>query len=72
MATMSDVAPRSLWCLIDGESTPFKVIAPLNTDIYNLKELVREMGKNRTLRNVLAKDLVLWKVCMLQSPAQML
>ena len=56
---MSDVA---LWCLVEGDSTPFKVIAPLNADIDDLKTLVRERGINVAERTILAKDLTVWKV----------
>jgi hypothetical protein len=58
-ATMSDVA---LWCLIEGDSMPFEVTAPVNANINRLKEVVREKGKNGVLGNVDAKDLVLLKV----------
>lgn len=61
----SDDEARTLWCLIEGESTPFKVMAHLNTDINDLKKVVREERKNGALRNVDASDLILWKVCML-------
>jgi hypothetical protein len=62
----SDIAHRTLWCLIEGDSTTFQVIAPVNANIDRLKELVHEKCKN-TLSNVDGKDLVLWKVCALGS-----
>ena len=50
-----------LWCLIDGDSAPFKVMPQVDGDIDDLKMLVHErgFGANHT---ILAKDLVLWKV----------
>jgi len=53
---------RMLWCLIQGESTPFMVTAPVDINIFQLKELVREKGIDSTKTSVLAKDLILWKV----------
>ena len=58
---MSDIASRGLWCLIEGDSTPFRVTAPVTANINHLKELVHEKGINKRTR-ILAKDLVLWKV----------
>ena len=55
----------ALWCLIEGDSMPFKVTAPVNANINRLKELVRDDA----LRNVDASDLVLLKVCMLYNLA---
>ena len=58
VAPMTDDTSRVLFCLIEGDSRPFKV-TPNKGDILDLKDLIR---KNGVLRNVLAKDLVLWKV----------
>ena len=55
---MTDDTSRVLFCLIEGDSRPFKV-TPNKGDILDLKDLIK---KNGVLRNVLAKDLVLWKV----------
>ena len=62
---MSDDAARTLWCLIESESAPFQVTAPVYASIYDLKVLVHEKCKNGALRNVDASDLILWKVCTL-------
>ena len=59
---MSDVA---LWCLIQGDSTPFEVTAPVNATINRLKELVWEKRKRGAFKNVDASDIILWKVCTL-------
>jgi Crinkler effector protein N-terminal domain len=52
---------RELWCIIDGESQPFTVIAPIHSDIHELKELIYDKIKNG-LRDINAQDLDLWKV----------
>jgi len=57
----SDVAPRSLWCLIKGDSTPFQVTAPVNASINRLlMHLVHDEGIREG--TILANDIVLWKV----------
>jgi hypothetical protein len=52
---------RVLWCLIDGDLSPFKVIVPINCDMSYLRDLVRVRGINMKT-DVLARDLILWKV----------
>jgi hypothetical protein len=59
---MADVVHRALVCLIAGESEVFKVKSTGNIDIMELKDLIRERGKNGVLSSVGAKDLTLWKV----------
>jgi Crinkler effector protein N-terminal domain len=61
---MADDATRALICLITGESSLFKVRPTGRDDIMDLKELIKEEGKNGVLNSVDAKDLVLWKVRM--------
>ncbi len=63
---MADDAPRTLVCLIAGESSLFKVRPTGDMDIIELKDLIKEKGINATehARAVLAKDLTLWKVRM--------
>jgi Crinkler effector protein N-terminal domain len=56
VAPMTDDTSRVLFCLIEGDSRPFKV-TPNKGDILDLKKLIQGV-----LRNVDAKDLVLWKV----------
>jgi hypothetical protein len=53
---------RTLWCLVEGDSSAFKVKPTLNADVDDLKALVYEEGKHGILRDVDAKDLGLWKV----------
>ena len=57
-------APYQLWCLVQDESTPFKirVMSPTHIDVHDLKELILDRGKAGTLKDVDAKDLTLWKV----------
>jgi Crinkler effector protein N-terminal domain len=55
---------RALWCTmytISYQSQPFEVIAPIHSDIYELKELIYDNIKNR-FRDINAQDLDLWKV----------
>jgi hypothetical protein len=66
---MPNDATRALWCLIDGEFTAFKVMAPPNIDINDLKQLVSQEKDKGILRDVNAADLALWKVSTLYSPA---
>ena len=61
---MADDAPRTLVCLIAGESSLFKVRPTGGMDIIDLKDLIKEKGTNATGHAVLAKDLTLWKVRM--------
>ena len=53
-----------LWCIVSAEQTPtpFMIKAPTNIDIGDLKEAIKEKGKNGVLGRIDAKDLVLWKV----------
>jgi hypothetical protein len=53
---------RVLWCFIKDDHNAFKVIAPVDIDIDEVKELIWEKGKYGKLRGTDAKDLVLWKV----------
>ena len=56
----------NLMCLIAGESSVFIGVTPKeNEDIYDLRELIKEKGKNRVFRDVDAIDLTLWKVRMI-------
>jgi Crinkler effector protein N-terminal domain len=52
-----------IWCLVEGESTMFPVIASRTIPIADLKKLIKEK-KNRALNDVAAKDLRLWRVRM--------
>ncbi len=51
-----------LWCLLKGEAIPFKVIANVRKDMYDLTELIQ--GEKLALRSVDVSDIVLWKVSM--------
>jgi hypothetical protein len=61
-AAIADDTIHTLWCLVEGDSTPFKITAPPNIDIDDLKKLVRENKDKSSLRDVNASDLVLFKV----------
>ena len=61
-SSMADNANCVLWCLVDGKDTPFKIRVPINFDIGDVKELVKEKRKNGILREIDATDLVLWNM----------
>ena len=60
-ATSLDDDSRELICLIHGDSNVFQVTAPVNKNIMDLKNRIRKNGF-RVEQDILAKDLVLWKV----------
>jgi hypothetical protein len=60
---MVDDAPRTLVCLIEGESLLFEVEATGGMNIIKLKKLIKEEGIDAT-EHVLAKNLTLWRVRM--------
>jgi Crinkler effector protein N-terminal domain len=61
---MADDVHCALHCLIEGDSSLFRVKPTGSVDIMELKELIKEKGKNGVLNGVDAKDLTLWKVRM--------
>ena len=64
------VADINLTCLVAGESSVFSVMPKENKDIIDLRELVKEEGKNRVFRDVDAMGLTLWKVRMIMGQRQ--
>ena len=60
---MADKAPRTLLCLIEGDSSPFTVTLGGGMYISNLKDLIKQAGITAE-RPVHARDLTLWKVRM--------
>ena len=64
VGTQADNIVCVLWCVVSAEQTltPFKIKATTNIDIGDLKEAIKEKGKNGALGRIDAKDLVLWKV----------
>ena len=59
---MANDPSHVLCCLIKDDSNPFKVTAPVNASIIDLKNLVWEERKHGVLQDIDAVDLVLWKV----------
>ena len=59
---MADNALRSLIYIIEGQSSPLEVEIAGDERIHNLKDLIRDRGRNRVFRSVNPKDLILWKV----------
>jgi hypothetical protein len=59
---MADDTPRSLTCLIEGQSEVFGVKASGGMMIMYLKDLIKEKGKHSVLTNVDAFTVTLWKV----------
>jgi hypothetical protein len=54
-------AQYTLWCLVEGDSSPFPVTVPAGTNVAVLKKSIHTEGIN-TSDPVLPKDLILWKV----------
>jgi Crinkler effector protein N-terminal domain len=61
---MADDVLCALQCLIEGDSSLFKVKPTGSVDIMDLKDLIKEKCKNGVLSGVDASDLTLWKVRM--------
>ena len=51
----------TLWCLTDGDETTFKVRIPIDSDIDDLKDSIKQKC-NPDLEKFAAKRLILWKV----------
>jgi hypothetical protein len=51
-----------LWCLLEGDSSPFTNAPPLILNVSELKVLIYERGKHGYPRDYDAKDLTLLKV----------
>jgi hypothetical protein len=62
----TDDPPLTLWCLIEGQSSPFEVGIPASTDIGDLKEAIK-VKKTPELDRYAADSLILFKVCHLRS-----
>lgn len=60
-ATMPDQATHKLWCLVDSDSTVFKVTPYSNINIYDLKKPVKE-EKKPELDYLVSASLAIWKV----------
>jgi hypothetical protein len=58
---MADQSLLTLFCLIEGDGSSFKVEVYPSADIGNLKTLIYKRHQNR-LRHIDAAGLVLWKV----------
>ena len=56
------MADTTLWCLVEGDHSPFLVRAPSTTYIADLNTLIKDRSQN-TLQRVDAQNLFLWKVC---------
>jgi Crinkler effector protein N-terminal domain len=59
---------RTLWCLVDGDYSPFDVTVYDNHNINRLKESIKEK-KNQLLFKEDASSLELWKVRIFYIPA---
>ena len=51
----------SIWCLIDGESQPFTILAKVDDNVDDLKRAIRL--ESPSLRGAGPSGLLLWKVC---------
>jgi len=61
---MSDTSYK-LWCLVEGEESPFSVTTHSNISISELKEVIKAKKEN-AFQRVDASFLKLWKVCYFQ------
>ena len=59
---MADDAIHALFCLIEGQSSVFKIKPTGNMQIYDLRALIKEKKKDSVLSGVDPDDLTLWKV----------
>jgi hypothetical protein len=51
-----------LFCLVQGDSTVFSVDVPTSKSVSKLRQLIYETAIHASKRDILAKDLILWKV----------
>jgi hypothetical protein len=66
---MTDDNHRTVRCLLQDDDASFKVSVPLSADVGDLKTAIRKDGFGE-MSTVLAKDLVLYKVGLVQCPQQ--
>ena len=52
----------TLWCLLEGTSTAFKVSVSLNEDVDDLKDKIVDKKRNR-FKDIDANELQIFKVC---------
>jgi Crinkler effector protein N-terminal domain len=57
---MSDTTYK-LWCLVEGDKTPFSIIASTTTFIGELQKMIKK-EKSDALQSFDASSLILWKV----------
>jgi hypothetical protein len=50
-----------LWCLVEGDNTPFSIIASSTTFIGELPKMIKK-EKSNALQRFDASSLLLWKV----------
>jgi hypothetical protein len=58
----SKMSSTYIWCFIGGGETAFKVKIPIDSDIDDLKNTIKQR-RSRLLDKFDAADLILWKVC---------
>jgi hypothetical protein len=56
------MSTRTLWCIVEGQSTPFEVTVPSDATIGQLKKKVHQEKHKLTFREVDPADLVLLQV----------
>lgn len=52
---------RVIWCILKGDSVPFRIAAHIDATVDELKELIRSPKESGALRGIDAADLVLRK-----------
>lgn len=50
----------TIFCVVDGESTPFSIDVSPDDTVGNLKDLIK--NKTKQFGDIAAKELILWKV----------
>ncbi|KAF9996870.1 hypothetical protein BGZ79_009408 [Entomortierella chlamydospora] len=58
-----------LFCILEGDSTAFKVTVALDDDVDDLKKAIKK-EKSKTLSDIDASDLILWRIAVPSSPAR--
>jgi hypothetical protein len=53
---------RTLFCVVDGEDTPFSVKISSTDTVDDLKNLIVNGNQGPAFREVATKDLILWRV----------
>jgi hypothetical protein len=59
---MTNDAHRTIWCLVKGYYVPFRISAPIDATVDELKVSIKARNENGACRGIDALNLVLRKV----------